>query len=235
MILNVFRNPKRFVVLFLLILLIDILVKLYASISLYRFFSKPFVLILLFVYYRMHNNGRTYGSVELGLICFFLGDLFIISHKNVTCLGLSIIFFSLGKVCFGLRFSHKTDFNVSRLIPFSLVMFVYTVFLVSQVFENLKDFFVPALISFFLSLLMFQFAFLRKGVFNKKSYLYIFYGVMMFIFSEGIMAIKTFKMELPFQDVLIMLLYGLSVYFIIEGLNNEREINASLPVLNPKD
>ena len=76
----------------------------------------------------------------------------------------------------------------------------------------------PALLSFFISLLLIQFAFLRKDVVGRVSYLYVFFGVIFYMLSESMMAIKTFKMDLPMQDVLIMLFYGIAMYLIIFGI-----------------
>jgi hypothetical protein len=76
---------------------------------------------------------------------------------------------------------------------------------------------------------MLQFAYLRKGVFNKRSYIYVFLGVLLYNFNESIIAIKTFKQDLPFQDFLIMMLYGTSVYFIILGIIKEKEVKSIFP------
>lgn len=164
----------------------------------------------------------------LGLIFFLTGDMLIIHHTNLVFLSLSLFFFSIGKVFFTFSFSHKNDFDVLRLVPFSIIMFAYAVFLISIVLNGLREFLVPALVSFFLSLLMFQFAYLRKGVCNKKSYMYVFVGVMIYIIGESMMAIKTFRFDLPFEDFFIMALYGLSMYYIVLGVVHGQQYKISL-------
>ncbi len=222
---SIFKNTRYFTLLFFVILFIDIFVKLYCPVQ-YRYISKPWVVSLLFIYFYI-NKKKKYRKknlwVFLALISFFLGDLVIIKHTDIIFLSMSLLFFSIGKIFFCLKFSHKRDFNILRLVPFSIIMFTYTVFLISVLFKSLKAFFVPALFSFFLTLLMFQFAYLRKGVFSKKSYLYVFLGVLFYVFSESIMAIKTFKQDLPFQDFLIMMFYGTSLYFIVLGIVKEKQ------------
>ncbi len=229
---SIFKNTRQFTLLYFTILLIDIFVKLYCPVFPYRFISKPLVIISLFIYFCFNKNKNTTKKnlwVFLALTFFFLGDLVIINHNDIVFFGLSLLFFSIGKIFFCFKFSHKNDFNVLRLVPFSIIIFAYTVFLISVLFENLKAFLVPALVSFFITLLMFQFAYLRKGVFNKKSYVYVFLGVLLYNFGESIMAVKTFKQDLPFQDFLIMLLYGTSVYFIILGIIKEKETKSIFP------
>jgi hypothetical protein len=231
MIKNLFANATKFTFVFFTILLIDILVKLYCPIFPYRFISKPFVILLLFSYYHKNKTGENNKKhlwMFLGLTFFLIGDILIINHVNIVFLGLSLFFFSIGKVCFCLKFSHKKDFNVLRLVPFSIIMFAYAVFLISVVLNGLKEFLVPVLVSFFLSLLLFQFAYLRKGVFNKKSYRYVFLGVMIYILSESIMAVKTFRQDLPFEDFSIMMLYGIAMYFIVLGAVKERPCTINL-------
>ncbi|WP_445736751.1 lysoplasmalogenase family protein [Mariniflexile sp.] len=230
---DLLKNEKEFTVLFFGMLTIDILVKLYCPAYPYRYLTKPPIVLMLFFYYHFNNkekNKKKHLWINLALLMFFIGDILIINHTNVVLLGASLLFFALGKLFLSFRFSHKFDFNISRLIPFSIIMFVYTVFIVSYLFNSLKNFFVPALISFFISLLLFQFAFLRKDAVNKISYMYVFFGVILYIICESMMAIKTFKTDLPLQDLLIMLLYGVSLYFITMGIVKERRRKI---VLNP--
>ncbi len=69
-----------------------------------------------------------------------------------------------------------------------------------------------------------QFAYLRQDVFNYKSYLYVFVGVVLYSMAEGMLAIRIFKFSLPLQDFLIMVFYGIAVYLIVLGVINEKEI-----------
>ena len=230
MINSIFSSQKRFTFLFFVVLFVDIWVKLNCPVFPYRFISKPLVILFLLVFYNVNKRGRGIKYhlwVFLGLSFFLVGDLLIINAANIIFLGLSLFFFSLGKIFFCLKFSHKKDFNVLRLVPFSIIMFSYAVFIIGIVLNGLKEFLVPALLSFFLSLLMIQFAYLRKGVFNNKSYRYVLLGVTAFIISESIMAVKTFKQDLPFQDFLIMMLYGTAMYFIVLGIVSERRYKIS--------
>lgn len=222
---HLLKNEKAFTVIFFTMLIIDILVKLYCPAFPYRYMSKPPIVFMLFLYYHFNNkeeNKIKHLWITLALLMFFIGDILIINHTEIMFLGASLFFFSLGKIFLSFRFSHKFDFNISRLIPFSIVMFVYTVCIVSFLFNSLKNFFFPALISLFISLLLFQFAFLRKNTVNRKSYIYVFVGVILYIISENMMAIKTFKKDIPLQDFLIMLLYGMALYFIIIGIVKEQ-------------
>ena len=233
--LYIFKKRKWFTLLFFTILSIDILVKLNLSSFPYRYFSKPLVLLLLIIYYYLNNNekdNKKKKRVFLSLIVFLIGDLVIINHNNFIFLAISMVCFSLAKLFLSSRFSHKYDFNIMRLIPLSILMFTYTIFIVSMVYKNLGSFFAPAIICFFLSLLLFQFAVLRRGIVDRFSYLCVLIGVILFIFSESMMAIKTFNTALPYQDLLIMLLYGSALYLIVVGVVSEKKLEQEEEQLN---
>src|SRR5690606_9556860 len=93
-----------------------------------------------------------------------------INHFNQVSLAASLLFFTLGKLSFSIKFIHKEDFNVVRLIPFSILLFAYIFLLVGFVYQDLNVFFSAAIFSFFFTLVIFQFAFLRKGVYSSRSY-----------------------------------------------------------------
>ncbi len=222
--LRILKNEKKFSILFFVILTIDILVKLNLQSFPYRYISKPAITILLFLYYYFNTTDKRKKKklwVILALLSFLIGDILIIEHTNIILLSASILLFFLAKIFLSLRLSHRSDFDIMRLIPFSIILFAYTVFIVSLLYNSIKNFFVPALLSFFISLLLIQFAFLRRGVVNRVSYLYVFIGVIFYILCESMMGIKTFRMDLPMQDILIMLFYGISLYLIIFGIVKE--------------
>ncbi|WP_418602958.1 lysoplasmalogenase family protein [Hwangdonia sp.] len=227
MIKHIFTNHKRFALLYFLILFIDINVKLNYPPLPYRFISKPLILLLLLGYFYFNKVGVNYKKnlcVFVALVFFLFGDLLNIIHSNIVLLGLSLFFFSVAKIFLSIKFSHKRDFNVSKLVPFTTIMFVYTMFLIWFLYKDLGAFLVPALFSFFITLVMMQFAYLRQDVFNYKSYLYVFVGVVLYSMAEGMLAIRIFKFSLPLQDFLIMVFYGIAVYLIVLGVINEKEI-----------
>ncbi|WP_298534756.1 lysoplasmalogenase family protein [uncultured Algibacter sp.] len=221
------KDKNKFTILFFSLLIADILVKLCCPVFPYRYISKPPILILLILFYYLNQSETGKNGFKwtmIGLSFFLTADVVLINLECKISLGIALFLVSLAKLFFCFRLSHRFDFKVRRLIPFSIIMFSYTVGLISLVYDGLKGFFVPALISFFISLLLFQFAFLRKGVVNNKSYRLVFFGVVLFMISEGLMAIKTFRTDLPFQDGLIMFCYGASMYSIVIGIVNERVI-----------
>lgn len=230
--LSLIKDKKKFAILFFVILIIDVLVKMNCPVFPCRYISKPPVLLLLILYYYF-NNIQTrpfkFWFVVVSLFCFFVGDILILNHENIVFFSISLLLFTLGKLFLSFRFSHTSDFKVSRLLPFSIIMFAYTVGLISYLYDGLKNFFLPVIISYFISLLLFQFAYLRKDVVDKASYKYVFFGVIIYMISEGVMVIKTFKTDLPLQEVIIMLCYGTGLYMIVHGIVIEKKVKISSP------
>lgn len=225
--LNIIRDKKKFAILFFVVLFIDTAVKIYLPALPYRYISKPWVLGLLIAYYYFNNKAsikRNFSWTMLALFCFFAADFLIINHNHIYLLVSSLFIYSVAKLFLCFRFSHKSDFKVRRLIPFSIIIFVYTVGLVSYIYEDLGHFFLPTLISYFISLLLCQFAYLRKEIVDRKSYLSVFFGVICYMISEGIMVIKTFKTDVPYQDFSIMFFYATGVYLMVNGVIIEKRI-----------
>lgn len=226
MIKYVFSSQIRFSIVFLIILLVDVYIKTHSDNLDYRYLSKPLVLISLIAFYyfnKRHKKEEVEKNVLLALGAFLLGGVMILNYSNKYFLLLGMIFFAVGKVFFCLKFKSKEDFEFSKLFPFALIIYVFITFVISMVYKNLKAFFVPSLISLFISLVMLNLAYLRKTEFSKLSYLFVLIGCVLFVTVEGINAINTFNKSLPFPAFLVMLFYGISMYLIVLGIVNEKE------------
>ena len=225
--LSFFKHKKKFAILFFLVLLIDLAVKTNLPIYPYRYLSLPPVIILLILYYyynRAPSEIRGYSWSMLSLFCFLIADVLIIDNSSIYILVATLIAYTLAKVFLIFRFSHQSDFNVTRLMFFSAVIFIYTALLVIFVYDELGNLFFPMIITFFTSLLLCQFAYLRKGVVDRKSYLLVFIGVVFYMISEGIMVVKTIKSDVPFQNFSIMFFYALGLYLIVNGIIIEKKV-----------
>jgi len=221
---QVFARTIVFTGLFILILCIDIYVKLALDQFPYRYVSKPLVMLLLMGFYLTNHHEvdkKKFFYVLFALSSFLIGDIFLITHLNTFSLISGMSFFMIGKVLYSFKFSHVSDFKVNRLIPFLLVIFAFMAALFSLIYDNLGDYFIPVLFYFFVSLLTLQIAYLRKNAVNFKSYMLVLIGLEIFVVGESVMAIKMFYQDIPYQDIMTMVFYGLSQYLIILGLIKE--------------
>ena len=221
-----FINKINFSVIFFAILLLDVFVKVCTSDLSYRYFTKPLVLIFLIIFYYLnvtYYRKRVNKNVFFALIFFLLGDFFILNSSNTFFLFSSILFFAIGKIFLCLKFKNKEDFEYSRLRPFSIAIYIFITFIILMIYKNLRMFFIPGMLSFFISLLMLNLAYLRKEHFTKWSYFFVLLGCLLFVLIEGVNAISTFNNELPFPYFFIMIFYGISMYLIVLGIVIEEQ------------
>ncbi len=220
------KQLKLFTPIFICLLFLDIYVKINLPIMPYRYVTKSLVIVslLLFVGYNcfIKNNYKDH-LLFYGLIIFYIGDFLTVDHINNITFIVSIILFLSGKILYTLKFTHKEDFNIMRLFPFMLLCFLYVAFLYELIFHNLKIYFIPVTIYFFISLLMILFAFIRKGVVSNVSYYTVMSGVLLFILFETVLVIKTFYHDILYQDFLIMFCYALGQYLIVIGIMIEEK------------
>ena len=215
------KQVKYFSILYFMLLFVDIYTKINLPEIPYRYISKPLVLgsLLAFMRYYCYDKINWKANyIVFGFILFFIGDILIIDHTNTIKFFVSMILFVAGKVFYTLKFTHKEDFSIKRLVPFFIICFLFVAFIYDFIYHNLKSYFIPVTLYFFISLLMILFAFIRKGAVNNKSYYTVLVGVGFFLFSESTMVIKTFYDDILYQDFLIMFCYAVGQYLIIIGV-----------------
>lgn len=221
-----FKNRYFFTFLFLCVLLIDIVTKLYLPPFPYRVVSKPLVVLLLLVYFIVNAKRIPvvkYKVMIVALIMFALGDLFLIYTNYTFSFIIGMLFFVAGKIMYCIRFSTNKDFSINRIIPFFIGCFSYIVLLISLVYDNLKILFLPVLVYIFITLLAFLMAFIRKRAVNTESYYMVFFGVFLFILADSLVLIDSFyNPNILFSDAGIMLFYGAAQYLIIMGITHEK-------------
>ncbi len=224
-----FRNTSLFSVLFFSILFTDIWIKLYSEVSVYRFITKGGIIMSLLAYYLINNKERVAlkRTFVIGaLLCFWVGDIFLLLDKYPFCFSIGGFCFILGKMFYVFRFSNKKDFSLLKILPFLIVFFFYMVGILALIYKNLENTFYLALLYFFIALTTIIFAYLRKGEVNTLSYYWVLIGMMFSVLSDSITALKTFyDKNIAYHLITIMLFYGLSQYFIVSGIVKETNLS----------
>lgn len=193
----------------------------------YRYISKAllvFLLVIFFLFNQSEDESNKKPIVILALLSFIVGDVFFISadSSNIMLI-IGAIFFAIGKILYAIRFSNKQDFNILKLIPFLLFCFIYMCWLMIVIYDNLGNYFIPTLSFLFIVMILTQFAYLRKNEVNRLSYWLVLIGVILSMFSDSLTILKQFHdYNIAYNNVTIMLFYGLSQYFIILGIIKEK-------------
>ncbi|WP_082041704.1 lysoplasmalogenase family protein [Lacinutrix sp. Hel_I_90] len=232
MILALFKNKINFAILYFSILFIDIVVKLYLEAVPFRYLSKPLVVGLLLIYYTLNNNETSKWRKRYlysALLCFLIGDVLFITYEITTLYITAMALFIVGKMFYAFRFSNQRDFRIVTLIPLFSICFIYMIGIMLLVMNSIGAFFTPILIYLFASLIVVLFAFLRKDEVIYRSFVLVLIGVVMAIFSETIVLLKSFyNPNFTYHNTLIMLFYGISQYFVIHGLVEEVKVKRKI-------
>lgn len=229
-----FKNTLYFSIIYFSVFFLDTLIKINLEAFPYRYISKFLLIFLLLIFYvknQKEENLKKTALVIVALICFIIGDAFLTASSNNLKLFfvIGVCFFGLAKVLYSLRFSNKQDFNTLKLLPFLLFCFAYMSVVMSLVYSNLGDYFLPALLYLFIVMLVAQFAYLRKKEVNKESYWFVLIGIILSMFSDSITILKEFySMDIAYNHITIMLFYGMSQYFIVIGILKENNTRSSI-------
>ena len=220
-------KKAHFTIGYFLVLFIDLWGKLYLDPVPFRYFTKTLLMVLLIVYYLKNNkteNKSKHLYTLLALFLFWAASIAVINHINNLRFIIGMLFFILAKVMYCLRFTNYRDFSITRLLPFLAGSFILMVSIFSLIYNNLGYFLIPVLIYFFVSLILFLFAYLRKDDVNTKSYNIVIIAMVLLLLSEIIMALKTYYISFPFEDVSVMLFYGVAQFLIVYGILIEVKI-----------
>ncbi|RAJ16898.1 lysoplasmalogenase [Olleya aquimaris] len=229
--LTFFKNKLYASLLFFLVLAIDIYIKLSDYQLPLRYVTKSLVIIILFLIFNYNKKEKDSSNkyFVLGLLSFWIGDIFLLMYETPLFFKLGIVFFIIGKLMYTKRFSHQNDFNIGRLLPFFVVLFTYMVIVTLYVYDNLGDFFLPTLAYLFSAMLMALFAYLRKDSVNKMSFYLVLVAMFFKVVSDTIGVLHSFyNPDIAYHKITIMLFYGLFQYFVVLGLIKEEKYTRNI-------
>lgn len=158
------------------------------------------------------------------LIFFLVGDILMLFYENINLYFTAIFFFILGKLFYVFRLTTKQDFDMGRLLPYTFfgMTLMFAVFYL--IYNGLCEVsFVLSFLYFFVALMVFLFAILRKNAVLPLSYNLVLLGVFFSFFSDTLTALSSFsQLVVPFSGSAIMLFYGLSQFFIVVGILEDK-------------
>ena len=215
---------------YIFLITIELIVE-YFSIKDYKYFIKPFVLIVLILYFlsltqqnRTKNERLTEYSLISNLseiIISFFGEEGIFVMIRYVLLTFSHLFAIMANL------SHITNIVKRKNIPFVFLLLFLTYFV-----DNVGIFDIPKIL--YISILFLVFSTSNNEdltSFMDKSYNLRIKGYICFVLSEFLFALERFnKIEQKFLIPLRMILFYLSQYLIVFGCINKRESYLSLNI-----
>jgi len=214
-------NRVLWIILFLIILAAN-LTAVYLNNESLRYFTKPFMVISLVIYFISQTSFVQSGLkkwILLALAFSLGGDIFLLFETKEP------VFFLLGLSAFLIAhvfyivFFHliRIRENIAGNILLLLVVVVYytaLMTLLSPFLENMK---LPVRIYGVVISFMLLLALHTGFITNKKASLLMIIGAVLFIISDSLLALNKFYASFEPAGISVMLTYGLAQLFIVEG------------------
>jgi len=208
-----------------------------------KFFTKPLLMIVLVIFYARAKQGPVNKVHRLMIAAFmfaWVGDVALMFVSNApdgsTLMGipknpnfflLGLVGFLITHILYTIAFAEVSDKNVAALLPkkFWVIgpLFIYMVALLSlllpAIMQNAmtKPFLAPVVVYSTAIAVMVLFSINRFHRVNDRSFILVFSGALLFMFSDSLIAINKFLQPIPYAGVAIMLLYCGGQLLIAKG------------------
>jgi len=184
--------------------------------------AKPLLMITLLLYFAGATQGypRWRVYVMAALVFSWAGDVFLISSEWFIA---GLVSFLIAHIFYIIAYQ-KTGAAFGDLKALDVVMFtVYGVVLIWVIYPGLGDLLVPVLIYALVLLGMGVWAHKRRNATSPTSFKLVAIGAILFVLSDGLIAINKFAYEIPAERILIMSIYMTAQYLIVQGLIKHTE------------
>lgn len=212
---------KVFIVIFLLNLSLDIYFNNAKEFSQFRLISKPLITILLAVFFYI-NSRRMQSRHRLlilgALVSLCIGDTILLEDMPFYSFIFGLAFFLVAMLFYSLYFYKQARYDIDRLIPFLAASLLISLSMIYLIFDSLNNLLIPVILYMATVLNFLKLAYLRYKNVNSLSYRLILFGVILFTVAQILIALNRFHQALPYKDIAIMSLYGVSQLLIILGI-----------------
>ena len=207
------------------------------SLSDYRIFSKPVILLSLIIYFvkgsQLIQGSFLRKSVTAALVFSLAGDI-LMMFPHLFLYGLGAYFISFICYIFAFKVSQRLAVNFSgfyiiRLFLYNLPFYFLTAILYFLIHYQLGAMKTPVIIFLCAMAIMVATARERFKKTNPASFWQVMIGAFLFFVSQGIYLLHVFFQPLADADVLVMGTYLLAQLLIVMGLRSH-----FLVVLNEK-
>lgn len=195
-----------------------------------EFMVKPLIMIWIAVYFIIFRKKKSF-TIPVLLAFFFswVGDnLLMFSSKDELFFFAGVGGFFLAQLTYIYIFSTYREQAGKGLIqgkPFLILFFLaYVSGIYVILFPGLEGLMKPIILIYALSLIgMSLMALNRKGRVGLRSYRLVFFGSILFLISDSMIALNKFFMEFFLAGFWIMITYIAAQYLIMRGLILEEE------------
>ena len=189
--------------------------------------TKPLLMPVLLVYMRKGTTRPINLSLLLAaaaLIFSFVGDsVLMYAAKGEMYFLIGLGAFAIAQLFYVFSFSRAVNTNISPLSHllkglYALPFFIYSVVLLSMIWEGIGALQIPVTIYTLLIMFMALSAVYRQGRADREGVNQVIFGVILFVLSDSLIAIDRFYLPMENAGVFIMITYILAQWNIVNGL-----------------
>lgn len=214
----------RFSFLFTTVLILELIFGSLDSLFILHYITKPLLLLSLigFVLKYGASSKKPLKTLLVGALSFSLiGDILLMfTDKGNFFFILGLVAFLITHILYSILFFKQRDIRNKRKKPLILafVLILYASTITSLIFENLGNLFIPVAYYIVIISTMMLMAYTRRGNINILSYNLVFFGAVLFVVSDSILALNKFYSEIPYSHIWIILSYALAQLGITIGI-----------------
>lgn len=224
------KKTKLFSFVYLIVFLTQLYAE-YPDSNALRNISKPLIVLVLMVWIYLSTRLLTpfYKNIFAGLVCAWIGDILLMLQPGKSSFFISgLIAFLLCHLCYISAFMLDYRLKPARKNPFILwAVIVFSAFCVG-LFVYMKPHLgtvqIPVLVYAITISVMAMMAVSRFGRVNLFSFEIIFYGAVLFLFSDSMLAYNKFVQPLPNAGLIIMASYMLAQFLIVLGSIERKQL-----------
>ncbi|WP_299434684.1 lysoplasmalogenase [uncultured Aquimarina sp.] len=219
-------NTIRFAWCYAFIVILDLICGSLEGFEVFRYFTKPSILIALLVFFIKNNSMLTKGVrryMLLAIIFSLIGDVFLLFDKMHSLFFIGgLASFLMAHIFYVLVFAKKRNKKRKGTV-FLIFTLVYGAVLFCVIQEGLAALLMPVAVYMIIILTMSNMAYLRKGMVPHISYGLVFIGSLFFMLSDSLLAINMFHTSLFLGNILIMSTYAIAQFLIVYGVLNQED------------
>lgn len=215
------NKPFIFYIIFAIILCFETLLASWLDLNWIHYISKPLVVISLIIFFLLNSKHLKRNIIMLtvlALVFSLLGDvllLFVSASEYFFISGL--IAFLIAHVFYCVVFLKHRD-KSKKPYGFIALLLIYAFGIFWFLKSGLNDLLIPVILYMLVILAMATSAFLRHQKVGVKSYNLVFYGALVFMISDSLLALNKFYLPFYLADFGIMFTYALAQLLIVKGL-----------------
>ncbi|MBN8648142.1 MAG: lysoplasmalogenase [Caulobacterales bacterium] len=210
-----FEKKHLFLVLYFIIAAVHLFMGQMPEVS---FLSKIALIPALAAWLWFNDIDKAYKKLLfLALFFSWIGDLLLgLQSINSNFFIFGLLAF-LSAHCFYISLNLKNiGFKISiPIILATLPMLGWAAYLLKMSHEKAGGFFIPIIAYAFILCMLYYSTIIAREKFSRMNWAILFYGVVLFISSDSMIAINKFIVKMPFFDFAIMFTYIIAQFMIV--------------------